>query len=100
MEAVYFGTYALFFGLAILFFVLSFIKWNVVSSIVFPSTSGVIWAALAVLSFTVYTDATTIWNQWAIAPICGIFAFTSLLIATYNVFEVVRESAKIRVDDE
>jgi len=99
MEAVYFGTYALFFAFAVIFFILSFMKLNTLTAIVFPVTSAVIWSALAVLSFTIYTDTTTVWNQWAIAPICGVFAFTSAMVASLNVFDTLRQASEIKIDE-
>lgn len=106
IEAVYFGTYALFFGLAAIFLGISlFFKFNQgkeanpLAGIVFPLVSAIIWFIVAVLSFAVYTDATTVWVQWPVALVCGVFGILGILITLSNVGEMVENSGKILVED-
>jgi len=101
IEAVYFGTYALFFILAAsLFFKFNEGKdANPLAGIVFPIVSAVIWLIVGVLSFAVYTDASTIWVQWPVALICFVLGFVAILLGIMNVGEWVEHSGKILTEE-
>ncbi len=100
MEAVFFGTYALFFCLAVILFVLPFFKRDILAAIICPYSAAILWFILAVLSFTVYTDQTTVWNQWMIAPLCSLFGIASALIGTLNIFDLLKDSGNIQVEED
>ncbi len=101
VEGTYVGVYVAFLAVAFACFAFSFRKWETyLPEIIFPAVSAVLWLLLSILSFSVYTDALTSWNLWLISPLCVIFAFGSVLVATYRVFDSLRQASRIQVDDD